>query len=293
MAAICVLGAGRMGAAIITAFAKAGHDVTVWNRTASKAAALAAVGARAATDVAQAVAGADLVVSVVSDYEASAALLASDGLARAARGKTFLELASGTPKQARRAAAWAEGHGVGYLDGAIMATPDFIGQPGCTIVYSGPASLFDDWRATLAAALADGGLHVGAEIGQANALDNAILAVLWGSVHGLFQGAAIGEAEGLSLETFGGALKGAWPVVEPMLFSTLGRIAKRHYDADATTLSTVAPCYATSRHVYEVSREHGLDLGLPEAVRRVFQRAVDAGHLDSDVAAAYEGVRRP
>jgi 3-hydroxyisobutyrate dehydrogenase-like beta-hydroxyacid dehydrogenase len=290
MARISVLGAGRMGAALVTAFAKAGHTVSVWNRTAAKAQPLAAAGARVARTPLDATTDADLIVDIVSDYDASAELARSAGASGAWRGKTLLELATGTPAHAQRAAAWAKEHGIRYLDGAIMATPDTIGQPGCTIVYAGPQDVFDAHKATLAA-IADNSLYLGAEIGHANVLDNALLVVLWGTVHGVLQGAAICEAEEFSLETFATALKGAWPVVEPLMRSSIDRIAKRRWTADSTTQSTLAPCHASARHVLEISRQHGLDTGLPEALLRVFQRAVDAGHRDDDVAAAYTGMR--
>ena len=278
-----------MGAALVTAFAKAGHTVTVWHRTASRARLLEAAGARVAFSLLDAM-NADLIVDIVSDYDASAGLVQNAEVRRALRDKTFLELATGTPKQAQRAAAWAKEHGIRYLDGAIMSTPDFIGQPGCTILYSGPADVFNAHKGTLGA-IADNGLYVGGEIGHANVLDNAILVVLWGSVHGMLQGAAICEAERFPLEVFGNALKGSWPVVEPLLLSSIERIGKRRWAADATTQSTVAPGYASVRHVLEISKEHGIDTALPEALDRVFQRAVEAGHRDDDIAAAYEGMR--
>ncbi|AKU97888.1 dehydrogenase, putative [Labilithrix luteola] len=289
MARISILGAGRMGAALVTAFAKGGHAVTVWNRTASRAKPLEAVGARVALSLLDAI-DADLVIDIVSDYEASAELVRNDDVSRALRDKTFLELASGTPKEAQRAAAWAEQNGIRYLDGAIMATPDFIGQPGCTILYSGPSAVFEEHR-TILGAIAGNGLYLGSEIGHANVLDNAILVVLWGSVYGVLQGAAICEAERFSLDAFGSALEGAWPVVAPLLLSSIDRIGKRRWAADATTQSTLAPGYASVRHLLAMSKEYGIDAALPEALHRVFQRAVDAGHRDDDIAAAYQGMR--
>lgn len=290
MSRIAVLGTGRMGGALASAFARAGHEVTVWNRTVAKAKPLEALHVRIAGSLVEAVAAADLVVGNVSDYTASAAILWRPEIERALQGRTYLELASGTPKEAQRAAEWAKENRIHYLDGAIMATPSFIGEPGCVILYSGPAGLYDTHRSTLAA-LGDGALHVGVDIGHASVLDNAILVVLWGSVLGLFQGAAICEAERLPIATFAGALKGSWPVVEPLLQAALERIAQRRWTADATTQSTLAPGFVTAEHLLEMSREYGIDPSLPEAVHRVFGRAVAKGHREDDIAAAYEGLR--
>jgi 3-hydroxyisobutyrate dehydrogenase-like beta-hydroxyacid dehydrogenase len=148
---ISVLGAGRMGSALATAFIKEGHAVMVWNRTADRTRPLADRGARIAKSVEEAIAGAEIVVGNVSDYATTHELLRPDGVTRALRGKVFVQLATGTPTHAREMAVWARQHDIRYLDGAIMATPDIIGQEGCTILYSGPSELFEATRPGLLA----------------------------------------------------------------------------------------------------------------------------------------------
>jgi 3-hydroxyisobutyrate dehydrogenase-like beta-hydroxyacid dehydrogenase len=288
MKTISILGAGRMGAALVRAFARAGHSVTVWNRTPHKAKALEAEGAKVAATPLDTV-SAELVVDIVSDYAASREVLREPGVARALRGKTLLELATGTPAEARAAAGWASEQGIRYLDGAIMATPDAIGKPGCTILYAGSRELFDEHNAALKA-IADSGIYVGSSIGHANVLDNAILATLWGSVQGALLGAAICEAEQFPVAAFRQALEGSWPIVLPLLLAALGRVAERRWAADAQTQSTLGPCLASARHIVEISKQHRIDPALPEAFLRVFQRAADAGHGDGDAAAAYIGL---
>ncbi|NUP12072.1 MAG: NAD(P)-dependent oxidoreductase [Polyangiaceae bacterium] len=288
MATISVLGAGLMGAALVRAFARGGHAISVWNRTPHKAKALEAEGVRMAPTLLDAT-DADLIVDIVSDYGVSGELLRDAKVARALRGKTVLELATGTPAEAARAAAWASEHGIRYLDGAILATPDAIGTPGCTILYSGPREIFDQHSATLSA-IADSGMYVGPAIGHANVLDNAILAMLWGTVQGTLLGAAICEVESFPLASFRQALEGSWPVVLPLLLAALGRVADRRWAAAKDTQSTLGPCIASARHIAEITKQHGLDSTLPEAFLGIFQRAVDAGHRDDDVAAAYVGM---
>ena len=120
---ISILGTGRMGSALARAFLKQGYETSVWNRTKSN----------------------------VSDYVAGDALLRPDRIASELRGRLLVQLTSGSPKQAREMAAWAERHDIRYLDGAIMATPDLIGGPECTILYSGPGGLFEEYKLVLLA----------------------------------------------------------------------------------------------------------------------------------------------
>lgn len=289
---VAVLGAGRMGSALVTALLERGHAVTVWNRTAAKCAPLAARGAHVASSAVEAIERADVVIGNLSDYPATDGLLRSPAATKALGGRVLVQLATGTPRQAREAAAWAREHRITYLDGAIMATPDFIGQAGCTILYSGPREPFEA-SASVIAAFGGNAQYVGADVGHANALDAAILIVLWGSLFGALHGAALCEAEGFSIDAFAGALRATMPVLEGALTSTLGRVAQRRFEADATTFSSVETCYASARLIHEMSVEHDLDLGLTGALDTLFRRTTRAGYDHGDIAAAYLAVHAP
>jgi NADPH-dependent reductive aminase-like protein/6-phosphogluconate dehydrogenase-like protein len=128
-------------------------------------------------------------------------LLRSDGVTKGLRGKLLVQLTSGSPKQAREIAAWARQHEIQYLDGAIMATPNLIGGPECTILYSGPRNLFEKYQPVLLALLGNS-VHVGSAVGNATALDSALLVVMWGALFGALQGVAICEAEELRLDAY-------------------------------------------------------------------------------------------
>jgi 3-hydroxyisobutyrate dehydrogenase-like beta-hydroxyacid dehydrogenase len=285
---ITLLGTGRMGSALARALLAARLPLTVYNRTIARAAPLAEHGAVVAKSLEEALDAADVVVGNLSDYAATRAMLGDRP--RALAKKTFVELASGTPGQAREAAAWLGEHGVRYLDGAIMATPEFVARPGCTILYSGARALFEE-LAGLRDALGDNSVFVGEDVGHANALDNALLVVLWGSLAGALQGAAIAEAEKVSLAEFGASLKGLFPVIEASLADAIARAASKRFAADETTAATVATCHASVRYVLGISREHAIDDGLPAYLDRVFERAVAAGHASADFSAVYTALR--
>ena len=71
MSKISVLGLGAMGARMAAHLIKAGHDVTVWNRTADATKPLVAAGATQAQTPREAAAGAAFVVAMVRDDDAS------------------------------------------------------------------------------------------------------------------------------------------------------------------------------------------------------------------------------
>ena len=67
---VAVLGTGTMGAGMVRSLRRAGIPVRVWNRDGGKARALADVGAEAFDSPSAAVAGAEVVITMLSDADA-------------------------------------------------------------------------------------------------------------------------------------------------------------------------------------------------------------------------------
>jgi 3-hydroxyisobutyrate dehydrogenase-like beta-hydroxyacid dehydrogenase len=288
---ISVIGTGRMGSALVRAFLKQGYRTDVWNRTKSKAEPLAALGARVATTVEDAVAAAEIVVVNVNDYDTSDRLFRSDDMTKELHGKLLVQLTSGSPRQAREAAAWAEQHGIQYLDGAIMATPNLIGEPACTILYSGPDDQFEKYKPVFLA-LGGNAIYVGRDVGHASALDSALLVSMWGTLFGVLQGISISEAEKLPLEAYISYVKAFTPaVVDGAMPDFVKRIQDGRFAADETTLATIDIHHGALRHLLELCKEHGIHSGVPDAFDQLFQAAVKAGHGPDDFAALINVLR--
>lgn len=113
-----LIGTGLMGFPMARRLAEAGLDLTVWNRTAEKAAPLAAHGAKPAASVEDAVAGADLVISMMVDGPASLAL-ARGSLQAMKAGAVLCDMASVKPVEARAVADALAGRGVQVLDAPV------------------------------------------------------------------------------------------------------------------------------------------------------------------------------
>ena len=279
-ARISVLGAGRMGSALAGAFLEREYPTDVWNRTRSKAEPLAARGARVAATVRDAVEAAEIVVVNVSDYPTSDGLLRSDDVTKGLRGKLLVQLTSGSPREAREMAAWARQHEIRYLVGAIMATPNFVGAPECTILYSGPSDLFEEYKPVLLA-LGGNPLYVGSDAGHASVLDTALLTFMWGALFGVLQGASVAQAEEFPLEAYMSALGAFTPVVDELAIDVVKRIREGNFVGDQVTVET---CRTSVLHLIEVCKEHGIHRAVPDAFDQIFRAAVEAGHGQDDFA---------
>jgi 3-hydroxyisobutyrate dehydrogenase len=97
---IGVAGLGAMGAAIAARLLEAGHQVTVWNRTAEKTKPLAAAGAKVAATPAAVAAASEAVITILTDGAAIDAVYhAADGLLSGdVKGKLFIEMSTVPPK---------------------------------------------------------------------------------------------------------------------------------------------------------------------------------------------------
>jgi 3-hydroxyisobutyrate dehydrogenase-like beta-hydroxyacid dehydrogenase len=141
MATIAYLGTGLMGAALAEAAARRGDRVTAWNRTATKAQALAPFGVRAAATVAEAVAGAERVHVMLSDDAAVDSVLeaAGDALRTALVVDHTTAAPAGTAARAKR----LEARGVAFLHAPVFMTPKMCREAAGMMLVAGAKATFE------------------------------------------------------------------------------------------------------------------------------------------------------
>lgn len=120
MTKLAFLGLGTMGAPMAGWLAKAGHEVTVWNRSAARGQAFAArfPGVPVAETVEAAVAAADVVLACVGD-DPDAEEVALEAFANLDRGALYVDHTTTSPRLARELAAIADEAGIGWVDAPV------------------------------------------------------------------------------------------------------------------------------------------------------------------------------
>ncbi|WP_225799740.1 NAD(P)-dependent oxidoreductase [Streptomyces sp. NK15101] len=135
---IAFLGLGSMGLPMARRLLDAGHPLTVWNRTAAKADALVADGAVRAATPAEAVRGADVVVTMLADP--AAALAVADELIPALRPGTHWIDTSTVGPDAVAALAARLPAGVTLVDAPVMGSVDRAAAGELLILAGGDTS---------------------------------------------------------------------------------------------------------------------------------------------------------
>jgi 3-hydroxyisobutyrate dehydrogenase len=115
------IGLGIMGFSMAKRLLEAGHRVTAYNRTASKAADLAKLGATAAATPRDAAKGAEIVISIVTDSpDVEQVLLGAEGAVHgASKGALFIDMTTIAPETALRVGAALRAKGVAFLDAPV------------------------------------------------------------------------------------------------------------------------------------------------------------------------------
>ncbi|MGB2671057.1 MAG: NAD(P)-dependent oxidoreductase [Candidatus Acidiferrum sp.] len=137
-----LIGLGNMGSGIAKNLLRAGHGVTVYNRTREKAEALRADGAIVAASVAEACRS-EIVFTMVADDAALESLVFADGgiLASLSRGAVHVSLSTISVALSDRMTAAHAKAGQGYLAAPVFGRPDAADAGRLAVVVAGAEAL--------------------------------------------------------------------------------------------------------------------------------------------------------
>lgn len=198
MIAVAVLGTGRMGGAMAARLGSRGFDVVVYNRSPERARELAgSIGARHAATPAEAVAGAAVAITMVSDDAAvrevfagpSGALAGLDGRTVAVDMSTVLPATIQGLERAVRAT------GAGILDAPVSGSVGSASSGGLTIMVGGTAADLERARPVFDA-LAKSVIHVGS-LGSGATIKLAVNAVIFGLNQAIAEALVLAEKAGV------------------------------------------------------------------------------------------------
>ena len=151
MTKIAYLGMGIMGRGMAANLLKAGHEVTVWNRTPERCTPLVELGATQAMSPAEASSAADVIMYCLSDDAAVEDLVFGGGGLQAAvrSGQIVIDMTTVHPDTSRKeATAYAE-KAVRFLEAPVFGSKNEAANGGLWIVVGGDKALFEEIKPIL------------------------------------------------------------------------------------------------------------------------------------------------
>jgi 3-hydroxyisobutyrate dehydrogenase len=279
---VAVLGTGIMGAAMARNLARAGLDVRVWNRTRAKAEPLAADGARVADTPAEAVDGADAVLTMLHD---GAAVL--DTMRQAARvlrpGAVWLQMSTVGVEGLVPLVELAGQQQLELVDAPVLGTRLPAEKGELTILAAGPPNVRER-AAQVFDAVGQRTLWVGEDAagGAASRLKLVVNSWVLTIINGAGEALALAQGLGLDPRAFLDAVGGG-PLDLPYLQMKSQLILSGNYPASFT----VSAARKDAALIAAAAEEAGVRMDLAVSAAERFRRAEAQGHGDQDGAAAY------
>ncbi|MBT2214182.1 NAD(P)-dependent oxidoreductase [Actinomadura sp. NEAU-AAG7] len=282
MSDVALLGTGIMGAAMGRNLLKAGHRLTVWNRTRARAEPLAADGAAIAATPAEAVADAEVVITMLSDGEAVLAAMAAAAPSLRS-GQVWAQMSTVGVGPLDRLAGFAAEHGITFVDAPVQGTRQPAEQGTLVVLAAGP----QDARAKLAPvfdAVGSKTLWLDEDGAGGAASRLKLAAVSYGISMTSIVAESLALARGLGLDPalFGEVVTGG-PMDSPYLQAKLKSILSD----DFTTSFAVRNAEKDTRLIHEAAASGNVRVDLNDAAGERFRRALAQGHGDEDMSATY------
>jgi 3-hydroxyisobutyrate dehydrogenase len=278
-----------MGHGMAGRYLEAGYTVAVWNRSKSKAEDLIARGARWASSPADAADGADAIVTMVADDEASRAVwIGQDGAAsRAKAGAIAIECSTISYNHALDLARELRGRGLIYIDCPVTGLPDAAATGKLTLLVGAEPADLESARSFLEP-LSTTIRHFGAVgSGTVYKLINNLMGAI--QIAGIAEGLAIAEQAGLDMNLVLDAVESG-VAASPQVIRHSRRMAARNFSGATFT--------AALRHkdaAYAVALAESLLSDVPlmgRAAVQAYSRA-KAYAADDDEGKMIEIVSRP
>ena len=276
---VTILGTGKMGGAMARRLKSQGHELTVWNRTRERAAALG-VGRVAATP-ADAARDADVVISMLTDAVAvRTAYLGEDGAVSAAKGQVFVDMSTAGPDVSAEIAPRLQNAGAQYVEAPVIGSVPAVEAGSLVVLASGSDAAIERARSVLEAM---GEVRRVGDLGSAAALKliaNSMLAgvtALGAELH------AAGTGAGLDAENVFWAISR----IAPVLNMRKAGLVEHRYEPVMFSLHDAVKDVGLALEVY---RRNASATPLTEKTKELYERAAKSvGSLDmSAIASLYE-----
>jgi 3-hydroxyisobutyrate dehydrogenase-like beta-hydroxyacid dehydrogenase len=280
---VAVVGLGKMGNPIAERILEAGFPLAVFNRTRARTTPLAERGATVLDSAADALADADVCITMLADDDALEAV-APEVLGGARPRTTLVDMSTVSVAASERVAERADEAGVEFLRSPVSGNPSVVRGGTLTLVVSGPedvASRLDGLLRSIGPKV----FYVGE--GERARVVKLTLQVLVGGIAELLgEAVVLGESGGVDraklLEVINASAVGS-----PLTGYKGEALLRDDYSATFTTAMMLKDVDL----VLDLAAERRLVLPFTARLRELLDGAIEGGHADEDFMALYLALR--
>jgi 3-hydroxyisobutyrate dehydrogenase-like beta-hydroxyacid dehydrogenase len=285
---ITLLGCGLMGQPMSRRILAAGFPLTVWNRTHTKALSLAPHGAQVADTPAQAVAQADLVITMLEHGGVVSDVLFDPALPGAATGlrpgTLVVDMSSILPEQAREHAQLLKPLGVSTLDAPVSGGTVGAEAGTLAIMAGGDAADFERARGVLE--VLGRPVHVGPSgSGQLAKLANQMIVGI--TIGAVAEALLMVQRGGADMAKVREALRGGF--AESRVMEVHGQ---RMVDGDFAKRGSLAIQLKDLRNALHTARDIGFDAPITTELEHLYAQAFDNGFAELDQSGLFCELQR-
>ena len=284
MTAVAVLGTGIMGGPMARNLARSGLEVRAWNRTLEKAEPLADDGVRICRSPAEAVDGADVLLTMLADADAVEESVQRDGALRRGRDLVWVQSSTVGIGGTERLMKLAEDAELTYVDAPVLGTRQPAEKGELTILASGPESARQRCQPLFDAVgsrtfwLGDAGRGTRLKL----VMNSWVLALTTATAEAM----ALADSLGLDPKRFLDTLEGGALDV-PYAHLKGGAMIRREFPP-------AFPAWGAAKDaglILEAAAVGGVRMAVADAVREQMEATVEAGHGEEDMASVWWAVR--
>lgn len=283
---IAILGTGLMGYPMAEKLAAAGFETIAWNRTAKKAAPLAAAGITVAASPAEAVAAADGIITMLSDAAAIRAALFDTTPAVDFRGKTLLQMSTILPEESREFQQQMLAQGGDYLEAPVLGSVPNVRERTLIVMVGANQQQFDHLEPVFRAFGSD--IFWIGEVGQAAAVKLALNHLIAAETAAFAFSLGLVQQRGVDVELFMAVLRHS-ALYAPTFDKKLHRMITRNFANPNFPLKWLLK---DVNLMLQEAQTGTLNTSVLSALREVLQQAVATGAGESDYSALYNAIQR-
>lgn len=279
---IAVLGMGRMGRALAIRLLEGGHRVAVWNRSKAKAAEVVSAGAWEASSVADALHGADVVVTMLANDAAVKAVALGDLRSSIGDQSIYIDCSTVSPKLSGEL---AEAFPDRFLAMPVLGSPVAVRAGQAVFLAGGDGSVVDRLGPVLLSLSTTVRRYDTAPLASTAKLATNLL--LLSEIVALAESFAVGRCGGLSDDQLRELLGNS-----PMVAGIQNRFEAVLTGSQDGWWTTVLGAKDAGLAV-DLARAANVELPEAQVLKQLYDRAAASGLDHADVAAVTELYRRP